>query len=307
MKQQSKDDACVVWRLVDGKPGHENQTLGLCRALDHLLPIECIDIPVRSKVTHLFDWLVGRFPDGIDLPAPDLILGAGHATHFALLAARKKYGSRSVVLMKPSLPLSLFDLCIAPQHDQIDADNIIVTRGVLNHIEASPLLPKEQVLFLIGGVSGHFDWNDNLVIRQILSIAGAVTKSCSMLTNSRRTPASFLSELKEKSQSNLEIIPWEQTESGWVAEQLSRSHTVWVTEDSVSMIYEALTSGASVGLLQLPERKQGRVVRGIRSLVTDGQVTPFNVWQSDQEMIQQTEPFNEAQRCAEWIYNQWLK
>lgn len=307
MKHQPQDDACVVWRLTDGKPGHENQTLGLCRALDHLLPIERIDIPVRPKLTHLFDWLVGRFPGGSNLPAPDLILGAGHATHFALLAARKKYGGRSVVLMKPSLPLSLFDLCIAPQHDQIDADNVIITRGVLNPIEASPLLPKEQVLFLIGGNSGHFDWNDNLVIGQVLSIAGTGTRSHFMLTNSRRTPISFLSGLKERSQDNLEIIPWEQTDSGWIGSQLSRSHTVWVTEDSVSMIYEALTSGAAVGLLQLPGKRQGRVVRGIKSLVTDRQVTPFNVWQSDQEMVQQTAPFNEARRCADWIYNQWLK
>ncbi|MEE9358453.1 mitochondrial fission ELM1 family protein [Candidatus Vondammii sp. HM_W22] len=307
MKQPPKDNACVVWRLIDGKPGHENQTLGLCRALDHLLPIERMDIPVRPKLTHLSDWLMRCFPDGVDLPVPDLILGAGHATHFALLAARRKYGGHSVVLMKPSLPLRLFDLCIAPQHDQPDANNVIVTRGVLNPIEASPLLPKEQVLFLIGGNSGHFDWNDNRVIRQVLSIAGTGTRNHFMLTNSRRTPTSFLPELRGRSQGNLEIIPWEQTDSGWVGSQLSRSHTVWVTEDSVSMIYEALTSGAVVGLLQLPGKRQGRVVCGIKSLVTDRQVTPFNVWQSDQEMAQQAAPFNEARRCADWIYNQWLK
>ncbi len=307
MKQQSKNDACVVWRLLDGKPGHENQTLGLCRALDHLLPIERIDIPVRLKLTHLLDWLVGRFPDGIDLPAPNLILGAGHATHFALLAARKKYGGRSIVLMTPSLPSRFFDLCVVPQHDKIGADNIIVTQGVLNPIEASPLLHREQVLFLIGGISKHFDWDNSLVIEQILAIVDTAPKSCFMLTNSRRTPPSFLSELKEKSQSNLEIIPWEQTEPGWVAEQLSQSHTVWVTEDSVSMIYEALTSGALVGLLQLTMRKESRVVHGVKSLVNRGQVTPFSSWEKGRKLVQQTKPFNEARRCADSIYNQWMK
>jgi len=44
----------VIWRIIDGKPGHENQTLGLANAMRRLAEQsqrECIvlDIPANRK------------------------------------------------------------------------------------------------------------------------------------------------------------------------------------------------------------------------------------------------------------------
>ncbi|MES9906239.1 MAG: ELM1/GtrOC1 family putative glycosyltransferase, partial [Sedimenticola sp.] len=109
MKQPAEANQRVIWRLLDGKPGHENQTLGLCRALECLLSIKRLDITVGSKPSQLLDLLLGRFPAAAELPLPDLIMGAGHVTHLALLAARRRYGGRTLVCMAPSLPRTLFD------------------------------------------------------------------------------------------------------------------------------------------------------------------------------------------------------
>ena len=38
----------VVWRISDGKPGHDNQSLGLVDALQRRTPVHSYDIPVRS-------------------------------------------------------------------------------------------------------------------------------------------------------------------------------------------------------------------------------------------------------------------
>ena len=123
----------VVWRLLDGKPGHESQSLGLARALERLTSVSVHDLPVRDIAAGPFGWLLRRFPAGRDLPDPDLIIGAGHATHWPLLCARRARGGRAVVLMKPSLPKRWFDRVVAPEHDGVrPGGNVIVTRGVLN-------------------------------------------------------------------------------------------------------------------------------------------------------------------------------
>jgi mitochondrial fission protein ELM1 len=105
----------TLWRITDGKPGHEKQTLGLCQALLRQHEGRCFDVDVCRQP--LLNWLMGRFPAGRSLPPPDLIIGAGHHTHFAMLAARRAFGGRCVVLMRPSLPLAWFDLCLIPRHD----------------------------------------------------------------------------------------------------------------------------------------------------------------------------------------------
>ncbi|MGB5440816.1 MAG: hypothetical protein WBN90_14350, partial [Gammaproteobacteria bacterium] len=58
--------AQVVWRFSDGKPGHDNQSLGLVDALQRRIPIETYDIPVQPGAG--LDWVIGRFPAGSLLP-----------------------------------------------------------------------------------------------------------------------------------------------------------------------------------------------------------------------------------------------
>ncbi|NIP97883.1 MAG: hypothetical protein GWO24_32430, partial [Akkermansiaceae bacterium] len=86
------------------------------------------------------------------------------------------------------------------------------------------------------------------------------------LTNSRRTPAGFLDQLAALP---LQIHPCDETGPDWLPQQLLTAREVWVTEDSMSMIYEALTARARVGLLAMPRKsRRGRIVRGLDQLVT---------------------------------------
>ena len=110
--------ATVVWRLVDGKPGHEKQSAGLLQALAEFTPLAVYEFDMRFKAL-LWRQLrryVQRRP--ADIPSPDLIVGVGHRTHVPMLLARAVCGGRSVVLMKPTLPHGLFDLVFVPRHDR---------------------------------------------------------------------------------------------------------------------------------------------------------------------------------------------
>ena len=47
----------IIWRLTDGKPGHESQSLGLAHALQRMRPCQLIDIPVSGKLAPFYQWL----------------------------------------------------------------------------------------------------------------------------------------------------------------------------------------------------------------------------------------------------------
>ncbi len=294
----------TLWRLTDGKPGHEKQSLGLARALQRLTGAVCHDLAVHPGRGAWLAWLRGRFPEGDGLPAPDLILAAGHATHVPALAARRARAGRIIVLMRPSLPLALFDLCLIPQHDRPPArDNVIATRGVLNAVTPTGQNDPNRGLILIGGPSAHYAWDDLAVARQVMHIVHATPKIAWQLTTSRRTPPSFLVTMPSELPANLSVMPHTATPPGWLEQALCACGQAWVSEDSVSMVYEALTAGCAVGLLQLPGRGDSRVGRGIQALIADHWVTPYAAWRGSAPLSRPPGRFNEAERCARLILN----
>jgi mitochondrial fission protein ELM1 len=292
----------TLWRLTDGKPGHEKQSLGLARALQRLTGAVSHDLAVHPRRGAWLAWLLGRFPEGDGLPAPDLILAAGHATHVPALAARRARGGRIIVLMRPSLPLALFDLCLIPQHDRPPArDNVIATRGVLNAVTPTGQNDPNRGLLLIGGPSAHYDWDDRAVAGQVMDIVRATPEVAWQLTTSRRTPPSFLVTMPSELPANLSVMPHTATPPGWLEQALCASGQAWVSEDSVSMLYEALTAGCAVGLLQLPGRGVSRVAQGIQTLIAEHWVTPYAAWLKSKALTRPAGRFDEAERCARLI------
>jgi mitochondrial fission protein ELM1 len=290
----------VVWRLMDGKAGHEAQTAGLVQALGRMRAVECHDIEMPRRREMLRDWIRGRCRFGGDLPDPELLLGAGHRTHVALLAARRARGGKAVVLMRPSLPQCWFDCCLIPEHDQPRRrDNVIVTQGVLNTIQSAKAASPERGLILIGGPSEHYGWDSNAMIQQVRSVVLASDAIAWNLTTSRRTPPETEVALVDLDLPNLRVEPVAQTPRGWVGDHLAGCGLVWVSEDSVSMVYEALTAGAKVGLLEVPTKGKGsRVARGVESLLKAGRVLSFAEPLPSLAGQKPLDGFNEAERCA---------
>ncbi|MGE0375829.1 MAG: mitochondrial fission ELM1 family protein [Planctomycetaceae bacterium] len=294
----------VVWCLTDGKPGHENQSRGLIAALGARRPLDVHFIAAPSVWCASRDYFGNRFPVGDGLPCPRTILAAGHSTHAAAIAARRVRGGRLVVLMRPSLPLSWFDLCLIPEHDlpQSASDdvisNVVRTRGVLNSVRPALRKDDRRGLLLIGGPSKHHDWDEQSMLQQIEAVARSDDSIGWTLTTSRRTPASLLRALQETPLENLQVMPCEKTPSGWVAAQLAAARTAFVTEDSVSMVYESLSAGADVGLLSVPRRRTSRVIRGVDRLIEQRAVIPFDDWRDHRFEHRQPVVLQEADRCA---------
>jgi len=296
--------ALTIWVVSDGKPGHVNQSLGLAEALARATPTEIHRLPALPAWRAWLALLLRRAP-GKSLPSPDLIVGAGHATHITLLAARRARGGRAIVLMKPGLPRAWFDLCIVPRHDGIAADTrTLVTEGALNRMHAAANRDMHHGLLLIGGISPHFEWDSDAIQLQIKSILARTPDTHWTLTTSRRTPPEFLEELPPAA--TLTVVPHTETSPDWLPAQFARCGTVWVTPDSASMVFEALSAGADVGVFDLPVNPKSRVGQTIARLADSQRITRFVRWCASGTLHPNLHPLAEADRCAEWIL-EWLK
>jgi len=302
ISQNRSNNALVVWRLLDGKPGHEHQSLGLVNAMQQRLAVQVVDIAVGRSGAGWLYLAAGVWPAGKQLPKPDMIIGAGHATHGHMLAAKRAYGGKTVCMMQPSLPAELFDVCLIPEHDQYRGfSSFIETRGVINHIQPAAAQSKESddVLIMIGGPSKHFEWDELGVIAQVYDLVRKHTDVHFILTTSRRTPASFVSAMQRVRLANLTIIPIADTDKNWVQTTLAHVSSAWVTEDSVSMVYEALTAQVAVGLINLPAQGNSRVSRGISTLIDRQLVTRYDPYGLYRQYMRPVLGFNEAGRCCE--------
>lgn len=296
----------VIWLFTDGKPGHENQSQGLVNALSRLVPVEVVRLPALP----FWKTLVGKLLHKnfiLNLaPKPDLLIGAGHATHSALMLLRWLYKAKSILLMKPSLPIFLFDLCLIPEHDgAVDAKRVIATKGVLNKIDSTADKKINQGMMLIGGPSTHYRWNHVELIDQIMQILSAMPHIEWIIADSRRTPEETKQGLHGLVAEKVKYVPVELTDKSWLPAKLAESRYCWVTEDSVSMLYEALTAKNHVGLLSVPQVKQSRISKGVEVLLNEGFVKTFQQWHVDENLDDTHFMASEADRCAKEIVERW--
>ncbi len=296
--------------LSDGKPGHENQSRGLAEALRRRTgaAIECIRLdPSKS-------WW-SRVRDARALSAgaarPQVVIGAGHAMHLPLLAAARAFGSRSVVIMKPSLPLWLFDLCLVPRHDvkhdRMTGRNMVITQGALNRISEDVPVKTATGLILIGGPSKHHEWAGEPLLTAIEAVVRRQPSLQWTLTDSRRTPAGFIERIAALKLPGLTLVPHTLTPPGWVPERLLAAQEAWVSEDSISMIYEAITAGARTGLLPMPVKNpRGRIAHAVECVIESGLATRNLQWNESGSMPPPRVVLHEAARCAEEIIDRFF-
>jgi mitochondrial fission protein ELM1 len=124
------------------------------------------------------------------------------------------------------------------------------------------------------------------------------------LTTSRRTPESFLQFLQ---QVQIQIVPVEETDQEWMSQHYAESKKIWVTPDSVSMVYEALTSGAVTKVFSLePKSNESRVRKGLEVLIHNESVQSFELWKQGSNKQCSPIHFNESARIADHILEQLL-
>lgn len=279
----------IIYCISDGKIGHLRQSEGLSQALQQLHPND-YEIQILSKFS-LWQWLKSFGQCAKKIETDSLVIGAGHRTHFSLLYYKWKYAAKSIVIMKPSLPKSWFDYCIVPRHDGLsEQDNVWVTEGAMNALSLMDAVKEDQTLVLIGGPSSACEWENARVYQELSErIASKNYHGKIILSTSRRTPQNFIGNLPKDILDQSEIIDFQTVDASWLPQQLLKSKEAWVTAESISMIYESLSAGCLVKIIDVTGLK-GKIAQNLDHLIVAHKVN------SDDDHF---ERLNESGRIAQ--------
>lgn len=292
--------------LSDGRPGHENQSVGLAEALVRRTRAR-LDIVRFAKSDRLW----GRYRQAVaGGQGVNLLIGAGHKTHLSLCLAARKLGAKSIVIMSPTWPVWFFDLCLAPQHDLRTRlrtnQRVVSTFGALNRLPEQIPAKQPHGIVLVGGPSRHHGWDEAALTAAIRAVIASRPELTWTVGDSRRTPPGFLDRLQSAG-CRARFAPHGQTTPDWLPAQLLAAQEAWVTEDSISMAFEAVTAGDRTGLLPAPKlQAENRVTESLCRLTREGYATPFAIWEVTGRRLPPAKRLHETARCADLVLERWF-
>lgn len=301
--------------FYDDRIGHQKQTDGILNALSQLTTIDIvykknITPSLTTSILHFFLFFLCfiRTENQHDI---DLIIGTGSHLHIPMLYLKRKTGAFLVCSMKPDLPFmsSFIDLSFIPIHDGIKIkDNALNTMGPPNLSQNKKLHNITKAMILIGGIDKKsHSWDSKQIVDSIKTIIGKTRERTWTISSSPRTPKDCINMLVAfvKENPQISFFKAEDTKKGWIEEEYNKNLTVWITADSVSMIYEAISAGCRVGVIPVNwKRKNNKFQNSLDYLLVRKLITNYHTWLLDNKMPEITD-LNEANRCAEEILRRW--
>jgi len=242
----------------------------------------------------------------------DVVISAGSSLLPLQHILKRHRAVKTVIIMKPTGPygVSPWDLVVQPAHDgQITRKNIVSTLMALGRLpedqlearaksvdEKLSLGGKKGISLFVGGNAAGYRFSSELLhtaIEHTKSFASA-RQLPFFVTTSRRSSSEvnrLVKRLCEKDPfCKLLVIPAERDVPHTVETMLGLSHTALVTEESISMVSEALRSGRHVISLSVSEKPlKGKKKQFQSSLRTKGWIRVsqpqevFSVLESVQE------------------------
>jgi uncharacterized protein len=261
-RENSPSAEAQILILSDGKPGHLNQSIAFAKLLGCRYQVRGVAFRNRllKLVSYLFDRLgirfSGLFEYAGDLPPACMVVSTGSETYFANRIIARDISARSVVLMWPAGYRADFDLVVAQQHDNPPLrDNLLVLPVNLSAPVAAGLVSSGPagvpcIAIIIGGPSKHFRFDLNNLERQLQQVFRLFPNGDFLVTTSRRTPRA-VELLLEKLPFRYRLL-YSQRQDNPIADFLALADVLFITEDSTSMISEAVCWGrANVEVMPL--------------------------------------------------------
>lgn len=209
----------------------------------------------------------------------------------------KENNAKNIVIMKPGGGLSLwkFNLAIIPRHDNPKhAKNIVVTDLAPNLIDEEKMAidgihlkhhaqsdMKDAIGLFAGGDNPEFSLTGDIMNSVIEGVAAFSERSGApiLATTSRRTSGECENILKNRLKSNKKckflVVANEKNFDFAVGGMLALSRIAVVSEESISMISEAISAGRKVIVFRLSKKNDAvtKHERALKSLADEGYVT----------------------------------
>ena len=185
----------------------------------------------------------------------DLFVGAGSTTYYALKFYARRYAKPSIALMYPKGYRKDFSVIIAGAHDRPKPRaNLKISPVSLSFSRPQGLYQPQRkaVGFIVGGPNSCFEMGDE-ILKQIEGVRAQFADCEFALTTSPRTPQATESALEKLSWDYSVIYSREPVNP--IGDFLAQCEWVFISEDSVSMISEAVSNeSANVAILSLKRK-----------------------------------------------------
>ena len=198
---------------------------------------------------------------------PDLVISCGRKSVIpSILLKRKNPKIFTIHIQDPKVSLKNFDAIIAPEHDNLNGENVFSSKGAIHYIteieieKAKPYLvnkinSQKIVSLILGGPNKYYKFDKDQLIKIFNTIkSDFVSRGYKIIViPSMRTP-----------RESIDLAAKELGECGYVVNRVDKqaylsayalADYVVVTCDSTSMISEAATSGKPIFVAHMKAKR----------------------------------------------------
>ena len=287
----------ILW-IKDGKIGHEKQVKALLDEISKTEDIKVFEeeykISKFKRFSNVIEYFLGSFYNfdvhgtykvsGIydysfsvyDKKDINIIIGAGASVHNRILEIKRHLkisfnkNILSISVLVPDYFKEDFDIICAPFHDSYKLpvnDNVLYFEGSLANVSNREV--DEGIGFIgIGGKNKHYKFDESKLIQQIEYVASIYPNKKWHIFSSRRTTTKMLNKLNLLSNNYINIV----LGNNGFGEIIKKASIKVVTQDSMNMVYESLSTKGKTFLFNMDYFKKNKVTNQIDQLLKNRQV-----------------------------------
>ena len=267
--------------LTEGLHGMVSQVEGLARALDLEYFHEKIELNsfwnlIPPKLSPVSKFV---FKNKIEKDF-DVIISCGRKSVIPSIYYKNTLRKNviNIHIQNPKVSLKNFDFIIAPDHDEIEGQNVLISKGAIhyltledindckNYLEDKIDKNRDVITLILGGPTKYYSYKEENIINIFSKIKKNLIESNLQLIviPSNRTPKNTINFAKEYFDKNRLVI--ENVDKQAYLSSLALSKYIVVTCDSSSMISEAALTGKPIYVGILPSLKNDYRFKRFRNL-----------------------------------------
>ncbi len=268
--------------LTQGMHGMISQVEGLAKALDldfthHIVELNSFWKVIPPKLTPISQNVYKKIKQN-DF---DVIISCGRKSvipsiHLKKIVNRKVF---NIHIQDPKVNLNHFDFIVAPDHDSLDGQNVINTKGAIHYLTENEISENKDYLksfikndgrkiwtLIMGGPTKYYDYSTKNIKHIFTSLYKLLKKYDFQLVviPSMRTPTNTIHYAKEFFGNNHTVIM--DVDKKAYLSALAIAENIVVTCDSSSMISEAALTGKPIYIASILPKKNDKRFQKFRNL-----------------------------------------
>ena len=268
--------------LTEGMHGMISQVEGLAKALDidfthHKVELNHFWKLIPPNLSPVSQTVFKK----IDHDNFDVIISCGRKSVIPSIYLKKTSNKKvfNIHIQDPKVNLTHFDFIVAPEHDGIEGQNVISTKGAIHYLTESEINENKDYLnsfikkderkiwaLIMGGPTKYYDYSTKNMKHIFTSIYKLSKEHDFQLVviPSMRTPLNTIHYAKEFFGENHTIIM--DVDKKAYLSALAISENIIVTCDSSSMISEAALTGKPIYIASILPKKNDKRFQRFRNL-----------------------------------------